>query len=168
MDPVTVSEATDADVDAFARFFRRAWQEAGPDAPGFTGATDEVIDELTAPEAVRARIGGPERRMFLARAGGEVVGFAATRRIDERAVELAGIIVLDAAAGRGVGTGLVGGAVAATAAEGYEVMVVRTETTNDRARTFYEARGFVATGTTTESVEGSEVAVVELRRDLRG
>ncbi len=63
---VLVTEATQDDVAAFAAFFWEAWREAGPDAPGFAGATDDVITELTTPEAIRQRIGGPERRMFLA------------------------------------------------------------------------------------------------------
>lgn len=44
---VVAGQATDGDVDAFAEFFRAAWQHSGPDAPGFAGATDESIAELT-------------------------------------------------------------------------------------------------------------------------
>ena len=45
-------------------------------------------------------------------------------------------------------------------------MVVRTETTNDRALRFYQARGFAVTGSTTELAEGESVEVWELERDL--
>jgi len=164
---ISVTEATDADVAAFAKFFREAWKQAGPDAPGFVGASDQVIAELTTPEAVRERIGGPERRMFLAWEEERVVGFAATKRVDEGTVELAGIIVLQAMSGRGVGTSLVEEAVGAMRAEGYRSMIVRTETVNDRARAFYEARRFAVTGSTAEQVEGATVEVWELTRDLR-
>jgi hypothetical protein len=77
-----VREAFEVDVDAFAEFFVAAWRQSGPDAPGFVGATDEVIAELTTRDAVRERIGGPDRRMFLAWADDCVVGFAATKRIN--------------------------------------------------------------------------------------
>lgn len=161
-----MTEATDDDVAAFATFFREAWKQAGPGALGFAGANDQVIAELTAPEAVLERIGGPDRRMFLASEGERVVGFAATKRIDAATVELAGIIVLKTMAGGGVGTDLVEEAVASARGEGYRSMIVRTETTNERARAFYERRGFTLTGSTTERVEGSTVEVWELEREI--
>jgi len=163
---VVVSEATESDVTAFATFFREAWEEAGPDAPGFACATEEVVRELTTREAVLERIGGPERRMFLARQGRKVVGLSATRRIDEVAVELAGVIVLQSIVGRGIGTPLVERAAQVAKDEGYARMVVHTETTNDRASRFYQARGFTLTGSMTERVEGEPVEVWELVRDL--
>ena len=166
MTDATVTEATPADVGAFAEFFLTAWRQAGPDAPGFAGATEEVIAELTTPEAFRARVGGPERRMYLARVDGRVVGFAATRRIDETAIELAGIIVLRDQAGRGVGTALVAAAAAAAANEGHVTMTVSTETDNEAARAFYERCGFTATGTGVEPVEGTDVAVVSFERPI--
>jgi len=165
-DRVVAIEATERDVAAFATFFQQAWQEAGPDAPGFAGATEEVVRELTTREAILERIGGPDRRMFLARQGGRVVGFSATRRIDEATVELAGVIVLQSIVGRGIGTPLVEQAVEVATDEGYARMVVRTETTNDRALRFYQARGFTPTGSMTELVEGKPVEVWELVRDL--
>ncbi|MEE8331256.1 MAG: GNAT family N-acetyltransferase [Acidimicrobiia bacterium] len=164
--PISVAEATDADVAAFATFFREAWKQAGPGALGFVGASDQVIAELTAPEAVLERIGGPDRRMFLAWEGGRVVGFAATKRIDAATVELAGIIVLQTMAGGGVGTRLVEEALNSARGEGYRKMIVRTETTNERARAFYERRGFIGTGSTTEQVEGTAVEVWELAREI--
>ena len=161
-----VLEAADADVDAFGVFFVDACDQSGPDAPGFAGATDEVIAELAEPDAVRERIGGPDRRMFLAWDHDRVIGFSANKRVDDTSVELAGIIVLPTAAGRGVGTALVAAAMASARNDRYRVMVVRTETTNDRARAFYEARGFVVGGATTEHVEDSSVEVWELTQNL--
>jgi ribosomal protein S18 acetylase RimI-like enzyme len=163
---VAVREATEGDGDAFAEFFVAAWREAGPDASGFTGASEETIAELTAPAAFRARIGGPERRMFLAWESDGVVGFSATRRIDEASVELAGIIVLESRAGLGIGTALVDLAMAGARDEGYRHMVVKTETTNDRARAFYEARGFAVGGVETEHVDDVAVEVWRLSRPL--
>jgi ribosomal protein S18 acetylase RimI-like enzyme len=163
---VVVSEASELDVDAFAEFFKTAWRQSGPDAPGFAGATDEIIAELTTQDAIRERIGGPDRRMFLAWEDERVVGFAATKRIDIDTVELAGIIVLPACAGRGVGTELVHEALRATKGESYRSMIVRTETTNDSALAFYEARGFVLERTTIEHIDNISVEVWELSHDL--
>ncbi|NIR38079.1 MAG: GNAT family N-acetyltransferase, partial [Actinobacteria bacterium] len=133
-DAAAIAEATETDVTAFADFLRTAWREAGPEAPGFAGGTDAVIAQLTTPEAISARIGGPRRRMYLAWDGNSVVGFSATTHMDDATIELAGVIVLARAAGRGIGTRLVAAAVAAAATHGYGRMIVRTEVTNDRAR----------------------------------
>jgi len=162
----SVREATSDDVDAFATFFRAAWREAGPEAPGFAGATDQVIEELTTREAILDRLGGPERRLYLAWSSAEVVGFAATRRLDEHTIELAGIIVLGRAAGRGIGTKLVGAAIDAARQEGEKRMIVRTETTNDTAQAFYRRCGFSMVGASVEDVDGTAVPVVELAMSL--
>lgn len=161
-----VREATTSDVGGFAVFFRRAWEEAEPGAAGFAGASDEIIEQLTTPDAVRKRIGGPERRMFLAWDSDQVVGFSATRKIDKDTVELAGIIVLQSRSGLGIGSGLIDEAIHRVRAEGYRTMIVRTEVTNHRARAFYEARGFADCGSTTEDVEGEIVTVAELAREI--
>ena len=162
----TVREASDQDVPPFVDFLNEAWRQSGPRAPGFAGATNEIIAELTTDEAVRARIGGPDRRMFLAWSGDRVVGFAATKRIDADTVELAGIIVLPSSAGRGVGTQLVQTAMRAMDGESYQTMIVRTETTNQAARGFYEARGFTLERMTVERVDDTSVEVCELSRSL--
>lgn len=161
---VSVSEATEKDVVAFDDFFRRAWKEAGPGAPGFTGASDEVIAELTTPEAFRERIGGPDRRMFLAWDGNRVIAFASTRGISEDAVELSGIIVLRSHGGMGVGTALVESAIAAAEADRHRMMLVKTEATNRRAQAFYENRGFSVVGTETERVDDVEIDLLCLSR----
>jgi ribosomal protein S18 acetylase RimI-like enzyme len=163
---VTVREATGADVDAFAKLIRRAWEEAGTDAPGFAGATDVVIAELTTPEMIEPRIGGPDRRMFLAWNGDEAVGFCATRREDTTTVEMAGIIVLGSYSSRGIGTQLVREAIRRVSSESYSRMLVRTEIDNQRARGFYESLGFVNMGSTVEVVEDQSIEVRELERAL--
>jgi len=163
---ITVREATNDDVAGFAAFFRRAWQEAGPDSPGFAGATDETITELIAPEVVRQRLGGPDRRMFLAWDRDLVVGFSATRRLDASTVDLAGIIVLEGYAGLGVGSRLVDAAIGRVQPEGCTRLIVRTEVDNSRARAFYRSLGFVDVGTAVEEVDSMSVAVAELEREL--
>lgn len=164
--PIEVRKATLADIDAFASFLRTAWDEAGPDAPGFAGATEEVIAELTQPELIRQRIEGVGRRMYVAVESGRVVGFAATRRIAVRAIELAGVVVLQSRTGSGIGTRLLDLVATETRDSGYERMRVLTETTNDRARAFYEANDFTLARATTEQAEGTTVGVWELWRVL--
>ncbi len=163
---ITVSEAGTGDERAIAEFFLQAWHEAGPDMPGFSGATDEVIAEITQPEAIRSRIGGPQRRMFLAWDAGAVVGFAATRHCDDDTIELAGIVVLQSMTGRGIGTPLVDAAAEAASRHGYATMTVETEVDNERALSFYQARGFSVVGDTVVEVEGTRVPVRRLARPL--
>jgi len=146
---------TNADGEAFAVFFRLAWLESGPAAPGFAGASDEVIAELTVPAAIRRRMGGPDQRLFLAWERDIVVGFASSRRITDVTVELAGIIVLRSAAGRGVGSALVDAAIGSARIDGYETMKVRTETSNQLALEFYRGRGFTGGVSAVEVVEGT-------------
>ncbi len=164
-----VREAGAGDIDAVAGFFRSAWREAGPDAPGFAGATDEIIDELVSDDVLTERILGDGHHMYVAVVDGargpEVVGFAATREVDTATVELAGIVVLRSHAGRGLGSALVDMAIARSAGS-YGRMLVRTETTNDGARAFYERCGFRVTATAVEQVDDVAVEVWELERDL--
>jgi len=162
MSTARVREATIDDAQVMAAFLLAAWREAGPDSPGFAGATPEVMAEIATPEAVRARIGPGGRRMFLAEETGGVIGFAATRPMDAVSVELSGIVVLRAATGRGVGTNLVGIAREAAASDGFRRMLVRTERTNHAAIEFYRARGFELRGETSEQVGPTTVPVAEL------
>ena len=166
MADVRFREAVPADATAFATFLRSVWERSGPDAPGFAGATDAVIGELTTEEAILARIGGPARRLFLASQAGHVIGFAATRREPDGVVELAGIIVDPDAVGRGVGTGLVHIAEKRARDDGYIRMVVRTETTNDTAIGFYERNGFTRDRQVIEEVDDVSVEVWELTKHL--
>ena len=166
MQDVDVHEATEADIPAIGALFKEMWRESGPNAPGFAGATEKVIAEISEPDAIRARIGGPERRMFLASVGGTVAGFAATREVDAVEIELAGIVVLATMQGRGIGRPLVAVAVETARNHGYRRMTVSTERTNERAIGFYEACGFRIVGESIATVEGTEVEVVELDRSL--
>ena len=165
-DEVSIRQATVEDGGAFAEFLAAAWREAGPDAPGFTGASEETIAEITAPEAFRVHISGPDRRMFLAWEEGRVVGFSATRGINENSVELSGIIVFRSRAGRGIGSALVESAMAAARGYGHQEMIVKTETTNHGARAFYENQGFRIVGVETEDIDDIHVEVSVLSRPL--
>lgn len=163
---VEVSEATSDDLVSVAHLLRKAWQEAGPGAAGFAGATDAVIDEISRPEALRPLVNSRNRRLFVARDGDRVVGFAATRSLDHETVELAGIIVLIGMAGRGIGTALMDRSIDVCRADGFRRMLVHTETTNEDAIRFYAHLGFESTGTAIDDVEGTDVEVLVMERAL--
>jgi GNAT superfamily N-acetyltransferase len=162
----SVAEASDSDVAAIAAFFWAAWRTSGPNAAGWAGASEGVIAELTAPDAIQARIGGPDRRMFLAWADDRVVGFAATRTEHEDCAELAGIIVREDMLGCGIGTPLLEAAVQSATQAGLRRLLVRTEVTNERALQFYRSRGFTDSRIVVEDVEGAPMKLVELVRTL--
>ncbi|HEX6301477.1 MAG TPA: GNAT family N-acetyltransferase [Acidimicrobiia bacterium] len=163
---VSVREATVGDGDGFAEFFVAAWRGAGPDTPGFTGASEEAVAEIAASESFQERIGGPDRRMFLAWERDRVVGFCATRRLTDDLVELSGNIVFRSRAGLGIGSALIEAAIAAAREDGYREMIVKTETTNDQAAGFYEARGFAIAGVETEDVDDVSIEVWRLSRPI--
>ncbi len=163
---IVTREAIDKDADAISTFLWVLWSEAGSDAPGLAGATDEVIAEIAEPEAICGRLGGPERRIYIATQGDRVVGFAATRALDRATIELAGIMVLPALTGHGIGTPLVEVAAQQARAEGFARMTVGTEVDNEGALGFYEARGFIRQGESVVDVEGTEVTVAELELTL--
>jgi ribosomal protein S18 acetylase RimI-like enzyme len=158
-DDIEVTEAGVDDVAAVSALIREAWREAGPGAPGFSGATDEVIAEVSAPAAIEARIGGPERRMFLARRRGRVVGFSASRRLTSETVELAGAVVLQSMVGLGIGRPLVEAAIESARSHGFTRMTVSTEVDNERALGFYRALGFNAAGTGETDVGETDIEI---------
>lgn len=166
MSVVVVREAVEADARYIGAFIRSAWKEAGPDGPGFAGATDSTIAAIGNARAIRDRIRSAGRRLFIADCRARVVGFAATRVIDSVTVELAGIIVGRGAAGMGIGTRLVGLSADMARADGMSRMFVRTETTNERAIAFYRHVGFEPVRTRIEPVEATEVEVIELWMSL--
>lgn len=161
-----IREASDSDVAAIADFLHEAWRQAGPDAPGFAGATEEVIAEIAAPETVAARIGGPVRHMFIAWQDDRVVGFAATRRLTAELIELAGVVVLQALIGSGIGTALLDAAVKSARSRDFRRMTVSTETDNERAMRFYERCGFTIVGKSATDAAGAEIEVWNLEVDL--
>jgi ribosomal protein S18 acetylase RimI-like enzyme len=163
---ISIVEASEDDVDAVAEFFWRAWKEAGPEEPGWTGVTDEALRELTARDNLLRRISGPGRRMFLAKEGSQVVGFSANRHVDKELVELAGIVVLRGLRGRGLGSRLLDVALQAARDDGYSRVRVRTEASNERVIEFYRSKGFEFVQTVTDEVGDVLVEGWELARDL--
>ncbi|MGA9594707.1 MAG: GNAT family N-acetyltransferase [Acidimicrobiia bacterium] len=161
-----VGEAKDGDVDAISAFLWEAWRQAGPGAPGFAGATEEVIADVADPDLIRSRTGGPDHRMYIARSGDRIIGFASTRAETADTVELSGIVVLRETIGAGIGTRLLDATVAASKGYGFTTMIVSTETGNERAIRFYQHHGLDVIGTDLELVEETPVDVVTLTRGL--
>ncbi len=160
-DAIEVVEATIDHVADVSALINEAWRQAGPGAPGFSGANDALIAEISAPDAIKARVGGPDRRMFLARRDGTMVGFSSSRRLTAETVELSGVVVLQSKVGMGIGTPLVEAAIESARRIGFRRMMVSTETDNESALRFYRSLGFTVTGAS-ETQVAAEVLNLEL------
>ena len=156
-----------ADVQKLITFFLQAWKEAGSGALGFTGATEESINEIASEEFLKERLSNPDVQIYIVEDRGRVLGFAATRKIDENTIELSGIIVLESAAGIGIGTQLIEKVISSARQVGFRKIVVKTEVLNKRAISFYKKMGLAEVSKTTENVEGTSVDVVVLEIPLQ-
>ena len=155
------------DVAKLTSFFRQAWGEAGGQgALGFTGATEDTINEIASEEFLRKRLRNPDVRIWIVEEAGRVLGFAATRRVDHERIELSGIVVLESTTSRGIGTLLAEKALADAREARFRKVVVKTETKNDRAIGFYRKLGFAIMGEGREPVEGGNVPVTILEKEL--
>jgi len=161
-----LGKATVNDVDDLSVFFHQAWEESGPDRFGFTGVTQDTINEVASQGFLRKRLQDPNVNIYIVKDEGKVWGFASTRNIDREAIELSGIILLESATGRGFGTKLVEEALSSARQAGFLKMVVKTEVANERAIGFYKKMGFAEVGKTMENVEGNAVETLMLERPL--
>ncbi len=93
---------------------------------------------------------------------GQAVGFSSITRVSDELMELSGIIVLESMTGVGVGSRLLRQSLEAARGEGYEAMMVKTESFNERAVNFYLRNGFARVASIEEMVEGSRVELVKL------
>jgi ribosomal protein S18 acetylase RimI-like enzyme len=164
---VVVRPARLNDVSKLSAFLTEAWKEAGPGALGFTGATDEAIREIASEEFLRKRLASPTVHMVVAEEGERIIGFSSIRRVEERAAELSGIMVLESATGRGIGTRLLRKSLEAARKRGFRTVSVKTEVVNDRAIGFYKKAGFTESGKTAEKVGRTKVALRILLKELR-
>ena len=155
------------DVPMLSAFFREAWREAGPAAMGFSGATDQAIEEISSPEFLGRRLASPATYMVVAQEERALVGFASVRLLKDRDSELSGIVVLERARGKGVGTRLLRKAIDGARKRGSLWMSVRTEVANARAVAFYKKSGFTESGKAVEKVGRARVPVLVLVKKLR-
>ena len=163
---IVVREARLEDAERLSVFLREAWREAGPGAPGWTGATEETVQHVASRGFLSDLLDGGDTRVFIALSEGRVVGFSSNRRVSDELVELSGIVVLESMTGLGVGGRLLSRSLEAARGDGYESMMVKTETFNERAVSFYLRKGFTRDATGEENVGGSKVELVRLVRQL--
>jgi ribosomal protein S18 acetylase RimI-like enzyme len=156
-----VREAEQKDVESLIEFLLKAWKEAGPGALGWTGATEETIQHIASHGFISNLMSRDDTRVFIAINEGRVVGFSSNRRIGDELVELSGIIVLESMTGVGIGSRRLEYSIEASKGDRYKVMMVKTESFNDRAVNFYLRNGFRREATIEEEVEGSNVELVK-------
>ncbi len=157
-----VREAQQKDVERLIGFLREAWREAGPGADGWTGATEENVQHLASNAFLSDLLNRDDTRVFIALRNEQVIGFSSNRRVSDEIVELSGIIVLESMTGAGVGSSLLNHSLEAARCDGYDAIVVKTESFNERAIRFYLRHGFTREATIEEEVEGSKVELVKL------
>ncbi len=162
-----VSELASSDIPELSSFVLEAWRLAGPNGFGWTGATDENIGEIASEAFLEGLIGNPNLKVFVGKMSEKIVGFCALRKISNDVVELAGIIVRQDEVGRGVGTDLFEAARKEGVRSGFRAMLVKTESANARALSFYRGKGFVEEGKAVEEVGGTRVSLSVLRLILR-
>jgi len=163
---IVVRAAKESDAKELGTFLMRAWREAGPGAPGFTGASEEAVKEISSEKFLIGTLADPKAKMLIAIADSGVVGFASLRAGRSRSAELSGIVVLQSASGLGIGTRLIRKSLALATRLGFRNISVQTEVFNKRAIGFYEENGFVEAGRRTEKVGEARVVLQVLRKTL--
>jgi ribosomal protein S18 acetylase RimI-like enzyme len=159
-------EPNPEEVRALGRFRLDAWRRAGRGALGWTGATDDTIREISSEEYLKGLVSSPKMKFFSCEENGEITGFAVNRIQDGSTMELAGIIVREDQVGKGIGSLLLSKCIEFARAERFQNMVVKTETSNERAIAFYLKNEFVRVGDTVETFVSSKVELAVLRRSL--
>ena len=152
-----------SDIPLLKSFVLEAWRLAGSSTLGWTGATDENITEIASENFLLGLIGNPNLKVFISKIGEEVVGFCAIRKIDCQLLELAGIIVREDQIGKGIGNDLLKMAMKEAVKSGFTTMLVKTESTNKRALSFYKSKGFVEQERVLEKLNGIEVNLTILK-----
>ncbi len=160
---VTIRQAALADVPAIAEVHVRSWQWA------YRGQLpDDVLDRLSDTlarriERFKVELANlpPDDRWWVAEQAGQIVGFAITqpsRDADAPPMtgEVALIYLLSEAAGKGIGRALFAHAVDDLRERGYHQATLWVLESNQRARRFYEAAGWVPDGADkTEELSGA-------------
>jgi ribosomal protein S18 acetylase RimI-like enzyme len=163
----SVSELVAEDIPRLRLFVLEAWRLAGPSALGWTGATDENIEEIASESFLQRFTGNPDLRVFISKKGEKIVGFCAIRKTDDRTVELAGIVVRQDQVGKGIGTELFEMARKEAVKSRFTIMLVKTEPTNEKALCFYRSKGFVEQGQIAEEISEAKVNLTVLKLNLR-
>ncbi len=163
---VVVRPARPNDARKLSAFMLRAWKEAGPGALGFTGATDEAVREIASEAFLTRRLTSPNTLIVVAEEGNEIMGFSSIRMLDARTAELSGIVVLESATGRGIGTRLLRKSLDGARRRRFHSVIVKTEAANDRAIRFYKKTGFFESSKVLEKVGRTRVSLQLLTKRL--
>jgi ribosomal protein S18 acetylase RimI-like enzyme len=143
-----------------------AWKRAGPGALGWTGATEDTIQEIASEKYLKKLVSNPKMKFLVSEENGEITGFAVNRAQDSSTMELAGIIVREDLLGKGIGNLLLSKCVEFAREAGFVSMMVKTEMSNERAISFYLKKGFLQVGDIVETVETSKVELAVLKLAL--
>ncbi len=151
--PATIRPAAPEDVPALAELHIRSWQWA------YRGLIeDEYLDNMSATleqriAARRTQLASlpPETRWWVAEQNGRIVGFAITglsrdQDVLPETVEVYAIYLAQDAAGHGIGRTLFAHTVEDLRQRGFERAMLWVLTTNQRARRFYKAAGWMPDG----------------------
>lgn len=161
-----VRPARPNDISKLSRFMVKAWQEAGPEALGFRGATSEAVLEITSERFLQRRLASPGTQLIVADDGSGFIGMASLRAVSPRETELTGMAVLKGFSDAGVETRLLNKATDAARRRGYRLLLAKTEMADERAVRFYVESGFTQSGKTTLKVGRTKLGFLLMEMKL--
>jgi len=164
---VRIRGATPDDAPGIASVQVRSWQAA------YRGLMpDEVLDRLSVPRRTEVwrslAAGRPGEAVLVLEGDGGVEGFAHVcagrdADVDVGTGEVSSIYLLPSAWGKGNGRALMDAVVRRLSADGYHTAVLWVLVTNDRARRFYDAAGWVCDGAEKTDLVGGTAPITETR-----
>lgn len=170
---VTVRKARPADINGIYRVTRESWQEAYSGILSPEGlALDKAVPQEQR-EWLQTVLDSDAMAEFVAASGGIIVGFGEFLWMPEKTkpfierneAELRAIYVVPDRWGRWIGTQFLDHALQFLPEE-LMIVALSTLADNERARDFYERRGFRRAGTTTTAFGGDTYQEVIYRRSL--
>jgi GNAT superfamily N-acetyltransferase len=169
---ISVRDAVPDDAEAIAEVQVASWRWAYDGLLPASVLDGLSVDERAAMWRQAAADPDPAARVFVAEHDGRIVGFASVgTTTDEdappRTGELFAIYLVREVAGTGVGAELLELAVEALRSAGLDRATLWVLETNERARWFYERRGWTFDGTTSEHrFDCDNRPIVRYARDL--
>lgn len=145
--PAAIRAITEDDIPACVQIIRSSFQTVA-DTFGFTPENAPLFPAFATDEArLRFRMQEQHRPMYGWFVNGEPVGYYSLLLEADGACELGSLCVLPAYRHRGIGEALLYDALARASALGFRVMKLGIVEENTVLRQWYEAQGFVHTGT---------------------
>ena len=141
-----IREAAAEDAEQVVAAHEASWDATLAELAGRTLAELAPFDARLQSFRSGIAAGGPDARIWVAEADGEIVGLAVARRIDATMVELKDLYVAPRAWGTGVARALMDEALASLG--DFDVANLWVVEANARARRFYEREGWRPDGAT--------------------